>query len=368
MTAPQWPRIEDVCTSAYAVPTATPFEQDGTLTWDRTEIVVVEVHAGGHVGLGYTYASSAAATVIEATLAEIIRSGEVSQPQRTWARMQVASRQLGHSGLAAMAISAVDIALWDLKARVLELSLADLLGRFRPAVAIYGSGGFCNLTEDELAAQVADWREVGARHMKIKVGADPGQDPARVEQLRELAGSEVELMVDANGAYDVPAALAHAETFARLGVSYLEEPLSSQNVSGLAAVAARAPAGMAVAAGEYAWNLTTLEHLLDAGAVHILQADVTRCGGITNMLRIDGLCRGHEIPFSAHCAPAVSAHACAAMESARNIEYFVDHARIEQLLFNGTISPEDGALSPDPGRPGHGLSLDQARAQPHAVA
>jgi len=129
----------------------------------------------------------------------------------------------------------------------------------------------------------------------------------------------------------------------------------------------RAPAGMAIAAGEYAWGLDDLQSLLAAGAVDVVQADVTRCGGITNMMRVDGLCRAHHVPFSAHCAPAISVHACCAMESAIHVEFFDDHVRIEQLLFGGAQSPEGGRLAPDPDRPGLGLELKRHEAARFAI-
>jgi L-alanine-DL-glutamate epimerase-like enolase superfamily enzyme len=117
-----------------------------------------------------------------------------------------------------------------------------------------------------------------------------------------------------------------------------------------------------VAAGEYAWGLVELRRLLEAGAVDVLQADVTRCGGITAMLRADGLCRAHNVPFSAHCAPAVSAHACCAMETLRHLEYFHDHVRVEALLFEGVLEPERGLLRPDRSRPGFGIELKRLDA------
>jgi L-alanine-DL-glutamate epimerase-like enolase superfamily enzyme len=145
-------------------------------------------------------------------------------------------------------------------------------------------------------------------------------------------------------------------------VTWFEEPVSSNDVSGLRLVRDRAPAGVAIAAGEYAWGLDDVRCLLEAGAVDVLQADVTRCGGITNLIRVDGLCRAHHVPFSAHCAPAISTHACCAMESLMHLEYFHDHVRIEQLLFDGAPSPEQGRLAPDPDRPGLGLELKRPDA------
>jgi L-alanine-DL-glutamate epimerase-like enolase superfamily enzyme len=357
-------RIEDLSVSAYEVPTATEQESDGTLIWDSTTIVVVELRSGEHTGLGYTYCDPSAGAVIQSKLASVLEEADLLMPQKAWSQMQMVSRQLGHDGIAAMAISAVDVALWDLKARLLGLPLADVLPRYRESVPIYGSGGFCNYSPDQLREQVQGWVERGFRSVKIKVGRDSDADPERVALVRAVAGPEVEVMVDANGANNATEALLWAHRYREeFGVTYFEEPVSSDDLAGLSYVREHAPPGLAVAAGEYGWNLPYFQRMLDAGAVHILQADVTRCGGITNLLRVDGLCKARCLPFSAHCAPAISAHACCAMETVRHIEYFYDHYRIEGMLFEGTLEPDRGLLRPDRSRPGLGLELkrDEAR-------
>jgi L-alanine-DL-glutamate epimerase-like enolase superfamily enzyme len=175
-------------------------------------------------------------------------------------------------------------------------------------------------------------------------------------------------MVDANGAYTPTEALMWAERFRESGVSWLEEPVTSDDLDGLRAVRERAPAGMAIAAGEYGWDLPYFARMLDAACVDVLQADVTRCGGITALLRVDGLCAASGVPFSAHCAPAISTHTCTAMETLKHLEYFHDHVRIERLLFKGTPEPEDGFLVPDRSRPGLGLELRRDRAREFEAA
>ena len=359
--------IDGVQVSAYQVPTATEQESDGTLEWDSTSVIVVEVTAGGHTGLGYTYCHPAAAQVIETKFTSVLEGADALMPERSWARMQVEARQLGHAGISAMAVSAVDIALWDLKARLLGVCLADALPRFHDSVPTYGSGGFTNYSPERLSNQIRHWVEIGLNRTKIKVGRDKRSDIDRVELVRSVGGPSVELMVDGNGAYTPSEALLWADRFSELGVSYFEEPVSSQDLAGLADVRRRAPAGLLIAAGEYGWNLPYFERMLAAGAVHVLQADVTRCGGITNMLRIDGLCKARGVQFSAHCAPAISAHACCAMETVIHIEYFFDHYRIESLLFDGTLDPRDGLLTPDRARPGLGLELNRSTAERYAV-
>jgi L-alanine-DL-glutamate epimerase-like enolase superfamily enzyme len=348
------PTVEGLEATAYEIPTEQP-ESDGTLEWDSTTIVVVEAFNGRERGIGFTYGDRSVATLIESKLADIARGGDAMRPSATWAEMRRELRNAGQPGVGSMAISAVDIALWDLKARLLGVSLADALPRLRDSVPIYGSGGFTSYDDQRLREQLRGWIGSDLRSVKIKVGRDPEADPARVAMARETVGPNVELMVDANGAYTLPQALGLAERFAEQEVSWLEEPLSSEDTEGLAERGGRSPAGMAIAAGEYVWSSLDAQRLLDAGAVDVLQADVTRCGGITELLHIGGLCSARQVPFSAHCAPAVSAHACCAMETAQHIEYFHDHVRIESMLFEGAPEPRGGELRPDDSLTGLGL-------------
>ncbi|HKT84301.1 MAG TPA: enolase C-terminal domain-like protein [Solirubrobacterales bacterium] len=353
-------RVEDVWATAYTVPTDRP-ESDGTLEWDSTTIVVVEVAAGEMQGIGYTYSHQAAAEVVAATLASRVIGMDALTPPRAWAAMQEAVRNFGRQGICAMAISAVDIALWDLRAKLLGLSLADSLGRFREAVPAYGSGGFTSYTDTQLAEQLRGWVERGCERVKIKVGREPERDPERLATARAAIGEGVELMVDANGAFDRRGAARWAERAAELGISYFEEPVPSDDLEGLRWLRGEVPVGVTIAAGEYAWDLPDLERL--ARCVDVLQGDATRCGGITNLLRADGICRAHGLPFSAHCAPQVSAHLCCALERAVHVEYFHDHERVESMLFDGAIELEDGMLRPDPDRPGLGIELKRAGAE-----
>ena len=361
--------IDGVTATAYRVPTETDEESDGTLVWDSTDLVVVEVTAGEHTGLGYTYCHPAALLVIQDKLAGVVTGRDPAAPEAAWAQMQTEIRQMGHAGIAQMAVSAVDIALWDLKARLVDRCLADVLPRWRESTPIYGSGGFCNYSDDLLRRQLEHWAQEGCSSVKLKVGRDESRDAERVAAAREAVGEDVELMVDGNGAYTPKEALYWSQRFATdFGVTYFEEPLTSEDLDGLRLVRERGPVGLSVAAGEYGWDLPYFQRMLDAGAVDILQADVTRCGGITNMLRVDALCKARSMPFSAHCCPAVTAHVGCAMESLVHAEYFFDHLRIEGMLFDGTLRPQGGALTPDPARPGLGLELRRADAHRYQVS
>jgi len=357
--------IERIEVGAYTIPTDAP-EADGTLSWDSTTIVLVELHAGGHAGLGWTYGEPAVAGLILDKLADVVVGREAMDIPGTWAAMTGSLRNAVTSGLSAFAVAAVDIALWDLKARLLDLSLSVLLGRRREAVPIYGSGGFTSYSDERLEAQLAAWVEQGIARVKIKVGSDPGLDPARVRAARDAIGPDVELMVDGNGAWAPAGALAVADRFAECGVRWFEEPVSSDDLEGLRRVRDRAPAGMAIAAGEYVTDAYGFRRLLAAEAVDVLQGDATRCGGITGVLRADALCQAYGLPFSAHCSPTVHAPVCAAMQSALHLEWFHDHVRIERLLFDGALEPEGGMLRPNPDSPGLGIELRRADAERYA--
>jgi L-alanine-DL-glutamate epimerase-like enolase superfamily enzyme len=283
-----------------------------------------------------------------------------------WQAMVRAIRNLGRPGIASMAISAVDVALWDLKARLLDMPLVDLLGACRERVPIYGSGGFTSSTIEELERQLGGWAAAGIPRVKMKVGREPARDPERVRAARAAIGG-AELYVDANGAYDRKQALGLAGRFAEFGVSWFEEPVSSDDLAGLRLIRDRAPAGMDVAAGEYGYDAFYFRRMLEADAVDVLQADATRCGGFTGFLRAGVLCEAAGIPLSSHCAPALHVHAACAAPAMRHLEYFEDHVRIDAMLFDGVPAPEAGALAPDRSRPGHGVEFRRADAARCAV-
>jgi L-alanine-DL-glutamate epimerase-like enolase superfamily enzyme len=360
--------VERIDVAAYEIPTDAP-ESDGTLAWDSTTVVVVEAHAGGRTGLGYTYGEPAITRIVGGTLAPVVAGIDALAPQAAWSAMASAVRNSLPSGLCAFAISAVDVALHDLKARLLEVSVADLLGRWHEGVAIYGSGGFTSYSLDRVREQTAGWVEQGIPRVKIKVGRDVGADGPRLRAVRDAIGPDARLMVDANGAFTAPAAIARAhDTYAEHAVTWLEEPVSSDDHRGLRQVRDHAPPGMEIAAGEYGTDIFHFAHLLDTGAVDVLQADVTRCGGVTGVLRADALAKARCVPLSAHCAPAISAHVFAACETAVHLEYFHDHVRVESLLFDGSPPPADGRLVPERARPGFGLELRRVDAEQFRVA
>ncbi|MEU0400573.1 enolase C-terminal domain-like protein [Streptomyces sp. NPDC006197] len=359
-------RVDAVDVHAFEVPTDGPGgkEQDGTLEWESTTMVLVRVHAGGSTGLGYTYGDVSVASFVTSELAPFLEGRGVLAPSALWRRMGAHIRNAGRPGVGAMALSAVDVALWDLKARLLGLPLVHLLPASHDRVPVYGSGGFTNYPLDRLTEQLAGWVDQGIPRLKLKTSREPERDPRRLTAVREAIGGEAELFADANGALSRKEALYWARRFhEEWDVRWFEEPVSSADLEGLRLLRDRGPERLEIAAGEYAFTTQDFVNLVEPPAVDCLQADVTRCGGITGVLEVAGLAAARHLDLSAHCVPAISAHAFCAVRRLRHLEYFHDHARVEGLLFDGTLSPVGGVLRPEPARPGLGLDVKWADAE-----
>ena len=348
--------IDAVSASAYRVPTELR-EADGTAEWSETTIVVVRLAAGDVAGLGYSYTDAAVAGVVERVLAPLLAGARPAELPRLRAAMDRAVRNAGRAGVVACALSAVDVALWDLRARLLDVPLLELLGRARDRAPVYGSGGFTTYDDATAAEQLRGWLAAGIRAVKIKIGESHGaaqaRDLHRVRLARSVIG-DAELLVDANGAYSPGQARRVERALREFGVTWFEEPVSSDYAAQLAAL--REQSGADIAAGEYCWGVQDAARLLAARAVDCLQLDVTRCGDFTGWLEGAAVAAASGIQISAHCAPQLSAHAVCAVPGARHLEYFHDHARIEPMLFDGTLHVQGGALEPGDG-PGHGLAL-----------
>jgi L-alanine-DL-glutamate epimerase-like enolase superfamily enzyme len=359
------PDLQSLDAAVYLIPTDAP-EADGTLAWDETTMVVVTARAGNEHGIGWSYTAAAAQSVVTDVLAGAVVGRSTADLPGAAEAMARAVRNIGRAGISAMAISAVDVALWDLKARLLGCPVTELLGRVRADVPVCGSGGFTSYNEEQARRQLIAWvQQDRIPRVKIKIGESWGgnerRDIERVALARDVIGPDRELFVDANGGYDTGQAVRMAARMADYGVTWFEEPVSSDDLAGLATV--RRQVQPDVAAGEYSWSLADSAALIDSGAVDCLQLDVTRCGGITEFLRAAALAAAHSTAVSAHCAPNLHAHVGAAVPNLRHLEYFHDHQRIERLFFDGALDPRGGVLTPDPDRPGLGMELRTADAE-----
>ncbi len=358
--------LSDYRVSVYTVPTDAP-ESDGTYEWHRTTIVIVEVFAGGERGLGYTYADKPTGALATDLLRKLKPTINALSPPAAYEDLWRNVRNLGRPGICSMAISAIDTALWDLKARLLGTPLATLLGIVKATVPVYGSGGFTSYSNKQLVDQFSGWANQGIRDVKMKIGRDASADRERVRVAREAIGPKVGLFVDANGAYARKQALDQADYFAQFGVAWFEEPVSSDDLAGLRLIRDRAPARMEIAAGEYGYDIFYFRRMLASGSVDVQQADATRCGGITGFLAVDALCQAYNISLSAHTAPALHTHVGCTTPSLRNIEYFHDHVRIERMFFDGLPNLVGGELQPDLSRPGNGLILKRSDIEKYAA-
>jgi L-alanine-DL-glutamate epimerase-like enolase superfamily enzyme len=360
------PVVDRLEVSTFTVPTDAP-ESDGTLSWNRTTMVMVTAHAAGKAGLGYTYANKATAEMIASELRDAVQGASALAPQQAYMEMWKRIRNLGRPGICSMAISAVDCALWDLKARLLQLPLVTLLGQVREGATMYGSGGFTSYSDRQIAQQLSGWAEQGLGAVKMKIGREPERDPERVHTARKAIGDGVKLYVDANGAYSPREALTQMQALLKFDISWFEEPVSSDDLDGLHFVREHAQAQVRIAAGEYAYSPFYFLRMLSAGSVDVLQADITRCGGVTAFMQVAALCQAFNMPLSSHTAPMLHTHpACAAIAFTEG-EYFHDHVRIERMFFDGLPALKDGKLHPDLARPGNGLELRRADAQKFAA-
>ena len=359
--------ISSVTAAACTVPTDAP-EGDGTLTWSSTTLVLVEVRAGDAVGIGWTYAPAAAVSIVEELLAPTLVDTDALAPAAAQGSMLRSVRNAGRPGLVMMALSAVDIALWDLAARLQDLPLPRLWGGPIGEVEVYGSGGFTTYDDKQLRDRLNSWLQLGMPRVKIKIGESWGRneprDLKRTALARQVVGDRVELFVDANGGYQVGQASRVGRALDGLGVTWYEEPVSSDDLAGLRRVRESVLAD--VTAGEYGHDVTYFARMAD-GAVDCLQVDATRCGGYTGWQQAAALAVGLQLDVSGHCAPYLSAPVAAATPNLRHVEWFHDHVRVEQLLFDPTPDPHDGRL-PLPEAPGHGLSLRRDAFDKYRVA
>lgn len=359
-------KIRSANVSAFTIATDQP-ESDGTAQWNSTTVLLVELTAGDCTALGYAYANVSAAPVAKDLIENCILGEDAFDTPAMHSRLDRAVRNWGRPGLVSGAISAIDICLWDLKARLLDKPLAALLGRVRDSVPAYGSGGFTSYTEDLLVKQLTGWASLGMRAVKMKIGREPDKDVERVRVVQKALGGKAELFVDANGAYERKQALRKAEQFGDLGVTWFEEPVSSDDRIGLHLLVEHAPAVMRIAAGEYIYVLDDARLMIEGNAVDVLQCDVTRCGGVTNFLKIGAACEIHHLPLSAHTSPTIHASLCCSVPASINVEYFHDHARIEHMIFEGAQEPVNGELTPDLSRAGLGLVLKESDARKFQV-
>ena len=315
----------------------------------------------GHEGVGYSYSKRAGGPGLYAHAKEIaddVIGEDPNDIQRIWTKLVWAGASVGRSGLATQAIAAIDIALWDLKAKRAGLPLAKLLGAHRDSVACYNtSGGFFSSPLEEIIENAHNSLERGIGGIKIKVGQpDPRIDLNRVEAIRAELSDEVALMVDANQQWDRVSALRIGRQLERYGLTWIEEPLDCYDAEGHAMLADKLDT--AIATGEMLTSTAEHRLLIERRSVDYIQPDAARVGGITQFLRIMALGEEAGLKLAPHFAMEIHLH----LSAAYALEAWVEHFDWLEPLFNERLRIAGGRMHV-PARPGLGFSLsDQARA------
>jgi L-talarate/galactarate dehydratase len=315
----------------------------------------------GHEGVGYSYSKRAGGPGLYAHAKEIaddVIGEDPNDIQRIWTKLVWAGASVGRSGLATQAIAAIDIALWDLKAKRAGLPLAKLLGAHRDSVACYNtSGGFFSSPLEEIIENAHNSLERGIGGIKIKVGQpDPRIDLNRVEAIRAELSDDVALMVDANQQWDRVSALRIGRQLERYGLTWIEEPLDCYDAEGHAMLADKLDTP--IATGEMLTSTAEHRLLIERRSVDYIQPDAARVGGITQFLRIMALGEEAGLKLAPHFAMEIHLH----LSAAYALEAWVEHFDWLEPLFNERLRIAGGRMHV-PARPGLGFSLsDQARA------
>lgn len=275
----------------------------------------------------------------------------------------------GRKGIAFCALSAIDIALWDLKAKHLNLPLFELLGACVESVPVYGSGGWTNQTADELLAEMTEYATRGFGAVKMKVGKNFGKaerdDVRRVEEVRAAIGDTVDLYVDANNAYQPKQAVRIASQLQPYRVGWFEEPVIADDIDGLAAVTRASP--IPVATGEHEYTKFGFRELLSRHAADIVQPDVGRVGGITEWMKIAHLAQAFNVQIAPHSYLLIHLHLACATPNTKSIEMLGAYERIDRELFARVPEPREGMLAPLADAPGLGLELDPVAVRVYGV-
>lgn len=288
-------------------------------------LVVARVRAeDGQEGVGWSNVLGSGARAIKAFLDDEfvpIAMGRYAHEVRAiWTEMFRHSLTRGRKGVPLYAMSALDIALWDLRALEANLPIHQLLGAVRTSVPVYGNGCWTSLTLEELQAEARQYTDMGLAGVKVKIGGQPRVDLDRIDAVREIVGEDREIMVDANQRYDVNAAYRMSRHLGDRDIFWFEEPLVADSVMGYADLARRSP--VPIASGENEYSRFGFRDLIEAKAVHVLQPDVHRVGGITEFMRICALAEAYEMPVAPHTSFELHAQLVSACSTALMLEYY----------------------------------------------
>jgi D-arabinonate dehydratase len=362
-------RITDVSTTLLRHPDL-PGIQDATIRHREVGRSSLFVHVKTDAGQeGLAPATPVAREIIERVLKPILVGQDPLCTEKLWDDMFWRVRGYGRKGVAFTAISAIDIALWDLKAKLFDVPLFRLLGPFTDRVPIYGSGGWTSFTEAELVREQVSYVERGMPRIKLKVAKDFGQSEAedvrRLAAVRKAVGDNVEIYVDANNGYYAKQAIGMARRLAEYDVRWFEEPVLADDIAGLAAIARAIE--IPVATGEHEYTRYGFKDLITAGGADIVQPDVGRVGGVSEWMKVAHLAQAFNLPIAPHAVQLVHLHLACCISNLKVVEYLGTAEETDRLWYTEFPEPKDGYWSPYPDRPGLGLELDPEAIRKYGV-
>ena len=361
------PRLESVASACFRIPLPVVLSDSTHGDITHFELITARLRdSDGVEGLGYTYTVGAGGlaihALIERYIAPLLAGADPTLTEALWQRMWWALHYGGRGGATVLAISAVDIALWDMAAKRAKQPLWRHLGGHDPRVPCYAGGIDLQLPLDRLLAQSDEFRAQGFRAIKMKVGRDLlHEDVARVAAMRRHLGDGFPLMADANMRWTADQAIRAARALGEHGLVWLEEPTIPDDVAGHARIVREG--GHPIAAGENLRTLWEFKQLIAAGGVTFPEPDVSNCGGVTAFMKICRLAEAFNLPVTSHGVHDLTVHLLAA---APNRSYLEIHGFGLDRFVAEKLRMEDGmAIAPE--RPGHGVALDEARLAPHRI-
>jgi L-alanine-DL-glutamate epimerase-like enolase superfamily enzyme len=360
--------LTDISADCYRIPLPKVLSNSGHGKIPDFQLVTVRVRDGeGAEGIGYTYTIGQGGVAIQAMIARDLAPTLVGEDprliERLWDRMWWRLHWVGRGGAASFAIAAVDIALWDLKARRAGEPLWRVLGGHDPEIDVYFGGIDLDFPLEDLKQQTRDHLDAGFDAIKMKVGREVlREDVERVSAIRELIGPDMTLMVDANMGWQVDQAIFAARAFRDYDVYWLEEPTIPDDIAGCARIAAEG--GLPIAAGENVHSVYEFQQLIDSGAVSFVQPDAATLGGITPWMKVAHLAEAHNLPVTTHGVHDLHVHLLAAIPNASYLEL---HGFGLERFMEASLSVQDGRTLP-PDRPGHGVQFVWESLQPYREA
>lgn len=362
-------RISGVDTRLYRIPPAVQIE-DSIQRISHWEFVVSTVTTdAGISGTGFAYTLGIGGTalreLVDTYLTPLVLGVDPQDVERIWTRCWWELHALGSAGMTRFALAVIDIALWDILAKHAGVPLYRLLGGSRDRIPAYGSGINMHLDGEPLLDQMRGFLSRGYRGVKMKVGRDnPEEDVERVGSVRRLIGPGVRLMLDANQKWTAGEAIRRTAHLRQFDPFWLEEPILADDRVGHVHV--RQATGVPVAIGETLYTRYEFADYMRAGAVDIVQADITRVGGFTEWIKIARLAEGFNLPVAPHFMMELSVHALCAVPNGLILEDLQGGSLTDLGILAEPIRVIHGEIAP-PARPGHGIAFDPAALRRYEV-